>query len=362
MSTDQLSNRAPDITAEACAWLAQLETGALTAADLDAFHEWIRRSPPHAAEIKRLALMSKQLNVLTDMAEPLRTAAEQRRLFPSRRHKPSVLMLSHMVKATIAVACMVAAILSVFPIHAPSHIQLISTMVGEYRDIDLPDGTRIRLSTASQIEVNYQTQMRKVRLLAGEAFFDVTPDSERPFLVYANDKYVRAIGTAFLVRLIDKDIEVMVTEGRVELAETATVTGKKHSKAKNDVALSNDNTASAPIALKAGQRILVSTSHSLNPVITLSSRDQKRELSWQEGLHDFSDTPLDKVVAELSRHSGMDIVMSDPELRKLRFSGIFRIGETKPLFDALEESFGIDVTRAGGNRIILSLAKRRGNE
>lgn len=68
-----------DITSEACAWIAQLETGALTPQDLSAFREWVGRSPRHAAEIRRIARLAEDMNVLAGMGEPLRAAIESYR-------------------------------------------------------------------------------------------------------------------------------------------------------------------------------------------------------------------------------------------------------------------------------------------
>ncbi len=79
MSKDHFSHSTLDIRTEACAWIAQLESGDLKPADVDAFREWIQRSPRHASEIRQLARLSGDLNVLTDMAAPLQEAARHYR-------------------------------------------------------------------------------------------------------------------------------------------------------------------------------------------------------------------------------------------------------------------------------------------
>src|ERR1700733_13065939 len=67
---------APDVTYEACAWIAQLEIGKLSSEDLAAFREWIQRSPRHFSEIRRVARIAGQANVLAEMAGALQSAAE----------------------------------------------------------------------------------------------------------------------------------------------------------------------------------------------------------------------------------------------------------------------------------------------
>ena len=75
-----------DITAEASAWIAQLETGDLSKADLEALHEWMLRSPCHAAEIRRLARLSMELNVLTELSEALQDTREYYRPILKNNH------------------------------------------------------------------------------------------------------------------------------------------------------------------------------------------------------------------------------------------------------------------------------------
>ena len=360
MSKERFTKETPDIAAEACAWIAQLETGELTAADLDAFREWMQRSPRHAAEIKRLAAASMDLNVLADMAKPLREATEdyQSIVRPGRRQT----LFTRSRVATIAIAAGVVLAIGFSLLYtgaAPDEPMLVATAVGDYREVELSDGTMVKLNTDSRIEIAYDDKKRKVRLLTGEAFFDVAHNPARPFFVYAGEKYVRVVGTAFVVRLIENDFEVTVMQGRVELAETTKITGAAHRKTSPKTKESPAGGPAAPLApitLKAGQSISISAMQKVSAIVALTERDLQRELSWQEGLHDFSNTPLEEVVKEMSRHSPLQIEIADPALHGLKFGGIFRTGETQPLLDALESSFGIDVEYVGDNKVVLSLA------
>ena len=72
-------NNTADLTAEACAWIAQIESESMKSDDLAAFKEWIERSPAHKKEIMRMAQLSGELNILTDMAVPLKEAAAGQR-------------------------------------------------------------------------------------------------------------------------------------------------------------------------------------------------------------------------------------------------------------------------------------------
>ena len=361
MSKSVVSCDVPDIKSEASAWIAQLETGELSGADLEAFREWMSRSPRHAAEIKRLAELSMELNVLTEMAEPLREVLMEYQPIVKSGFIRSVFKPVR-VAVFVAVAGIIFSLLfyqQQAEITADESL-LTTTSVGEYRDFELADGTKVKLNADSQIESDYDSRKRKVRLLKGEAFFDVKPDASRPFLVYARENYVRVVGTAFLVRLTKQDFEVTVTKGRVELAQVGTMTEGRERKLPAKVDPNNAAvTLQSPLILEAGQSVSITTARAISPIVTLSDRELQRELSWREGLHDFSNTPLEDVVNELTRHSPLEIEIADPAIRHLKFGGIFRTGETEPLFDALASTYGIDVQYISENKVRLSLAPQK---
>jgi transmembrane sensor len=93
-----------------------------------------------------------------------------------------------------------------------------STAIGERKTVHLLDSSTIQLNTNSQIEVDYTSAARTVRLIRGEAYFGVAKDPRRPFTVFAAQGAIRAVGTAFTVRLRPENtVEVTVQEGRVAL-------------------------------------------------------------------------------------------------------------------------------------------------
>jgi transmembrane sensor len=89
------------------------------------------------------------------------------------------------------------------------------TGTGETRLVLLDDGTRVQLDTDSAIAVDFSAAARQVRLLAGEAWFDVAKDPARPFLVAPGGGTVTALGTSFDVATDPTKTEVTVTAHRV---------------------------------------------------------------------------------------------------------------------------------------------------
>ena len=92
-----------------------------------------------------------------------------------------------------------------------------STQVGEVRRLTLDDGSALALNTSSVLQVKFAADERRIVLRQGEASFQVAHDEDRPFVVQAGDVSVRAVGTAFSVRMRQQELEVVVTEGVVEV-------------------------------------------------------------------------------------------------------------------------------------------------
>ena len=170
MSNNNLSGDASNLSAEACAWIAQLETGELTTADQEAFREWINRSPRHAAEIRFQAKMSHELNVLTDMAESISAAAESRRAAVSRKPR-AIFSPAGIMAAAVVIGLIVCLPFVDFGARQTGEVQYFQTAIGEFREFSLADGSTVSLNTDSQIEVSFDNDNRRVRLLSGEAFF-----------------------------------------------------------------------------------------------------------------------------------------------------------------------------------------------
>ena len=83
--------------------------------------------------------------------------------------------------------------------------------------LDLADGSRIELNTDTRLTVSYTPAERVIYLKHGEAHFVVVSDKHRPFVVYTDIGAVRAVGTAFRVRVLEADVEVTVADGIVDL-------------------------------------------------------------------------------------------------------------------------------------------------
>ena len=186
--------------------------------------------------------------------------------------------------------------------------------IGEVRRIALEDGSTVLLNTASEVTVRFTRQQRDIRLVRGEALFEVAHDKSRPFIVQANDTAVRAVGTAFAVRLEAAQVDVTVTEGVVEVADSRAVAG-----------LGAATSASPPGVKRvaAHERLIIARARAPD-VKPIAPADAERQLAWREGLVSFDGESLQTAVAEINRHNRRQIVVDDPALGAMPIVGVFR--------------------------------------
>jgi len=346
MTEKKFSNKAPDITAEACGWVAQLETGSMSKEDFVALKEWMGRSPQHLREIHKMAVLSDDMNVLTEMAEPINAAAKANSSVALQTTGGLLAGWYSVLAVCVLVLCTGIGFLLINSSQGPAEPMIIATGVGGFEEITLADSSVVKLNTDSQIEVNFDEDQRKIRLLKGEAFFEVAHNPKRPFIVYADDKFVKAVGTAFAVRWTDGDLSVTVSEGRVAFAPAVIkanpIGGDKIKQAKASNVLTNVS-VEQPLFLDSGQKLYLPQHESPTLVAAVTERELMSEMSWQEGILDFSQQPLIEIIDEINRYTHVRIEISDPDLSQLKFGGIFRTGETKALFEALELAFDVEV-------------------
>jgi transmembrane sensor len=217
----------------------------------------------------------------------------------------------------------------------------------------LADGTVVELNGAAVVVSDYTATERRVRLERGEAHFTVTKDAARPFIVTAAGVSVRAVGTAFNVRLADAAVEVLVTEGQVRLQPPPAAAPPANSPSAPPA-----ETAAAPErTLAARQRAIVATAPSAAfapEVANLTPNEIARVLAWQHRLLNFTSTPLGEVVAALNRRNTTQLVLADPGLAALRVSASLRSDNVHGFVKLLETGFEVRAERRGEAEILLS--------
>lgn len=371
----------PDRTAieqEAADWLARLDSDIPPSQkELDSLREWLSRSPVHREELNNLNAFWGS-DVLTELIVPLGNYESVSR--PGRlkhvfhiNRRPVFIGIATMATFLLTIALYFGTTNN--PIEKSNGFYL--TAVGQQQETTLADGTVIYLNTNSQVEVAYSDTYRNIRLLQGEAHFDVAKLPEQPFRVYAGMGRVQAIGTAFTVRVQDQTLSVLVTEGKIKLASLAQPKqlGNTTKMTGNDPKTPGDLTSAQYDTyvgehprelgiLKAGQRFILEVADADGTMLqdlsdTIETVDEEglaRHEAWRDGLLVFSGESLEQVVSEISRYTTMSIEIVDPAVRNVQIGGRFRVGNIENMFSALETNFGIHVNRLSYNRVQLSAA------
>jgi len=220
---------------------------------------------------------------------------------------------------------------------------------------ELPDGSIVELRAGAEIELAFLPEARTVRLLRGEALFDVASDPSRPFVVAAGLVHFRAVGTAFSVGLRADSVEMLVTEGTVEVERLGPGGTQLESAPAGPVRV---ETATAPLTtVVAGNRIVVEFADIHVPVVLPASPAETSEkLSWRVPRLEFNETPLSEVVLLLDRHRGSQINLAQAELGRVEISGSLRADNIEPLLEILDITYRIQAVRSPDGKIEL---KRR---
>lgn len=179
--------------------------------------------------------------------------------------------------------------------HAKVQTYTLNIPRGRFYQLILDDGTQVWVNTDTKITYpsRFDSDKRVVEL-EGEAYFKVTKEKDRPFIVRTPYLTTRVMGTEFDVRAYQK-----------EDASVTLVTGK--------VAVSGDNPENVVI-LNPGENA-ASTSSGLN----VSEVDVKNYTSWVEGYFYYEEAPLKDIMKELSRWYNVEIVFVQPEAKNFRF-------------------------------------------
>jgi len=229
--------------------------------------------------------------------------------------------------ATIAAAVVVIAAVAAITIAyrlLPSATEY-EAGIGELRVVRMADGTSIHINTRSRVAVRFTEDARSVRLIEGEALFDVGKDP-RPFEVRSGTARIRDIGTRFNVRLSNEAVDVAVLAGAVQV-----------------------NAAKATaVALHPGETAHIETANGAAPVRTAKApiAELEQRLSWTRGLLTFSEQPLYDVVAEVNRYNSQQLSVADPVTGNMRVGGSFRANDLKSLLRGFDK-LGIRNERAG---------------
>ena len=240
-----------------------------------------------------------------------------------------------------AMASVMLCVLVAWSLLSPQQPQLYRTAIGEQASYTLADGSVVTLNTASQLRVDYSDQRRAVTLLQGEAHFDVAKNPERPFMVYADQGMVWAVGTAFTVHYRQDYVDVTVTEGRVkvyaELSQPSAVPKLSPDLSPNPPPA--EQTQPREALLLAGEQ--AAYKQSILSQQSLPPTRLEKKLAWRSGALVFKGETLAQAMAEIARYTDRELIITDPALAELTVGGRFKTDDIDELLLALAASLNL---------------------
>ncbi len=342
-----LSPQLPEnISQEAASWVIKQDRG-LNADERRELTTWLTRDPLHLAALQHHRRQWERINGLAQLApEKLNARAARpdpdllapRRSPPASARTRSAAFFRYLAP-TLGLAAI--AVLGIFLIHraayapsaqtaeiAPAQAPATAPTFARIESLALEDGSIVQLNHGARVSTHFTASERRLTLETGEAHFTVAKNPHRPFIVTASGLEIRAVGTAFNIKLDSHQVDILVTEGKVGVQAT------------------EPETALAPLHLEIGQQASVSLAPETTTVETprvssLAPAEISRQLAWQPRLLDFTAAPLREIIATFNQHNRTQLGLADATLGELRLSATFRSDNLEGFVRLLEASYSI---------------------
>lgn len=215
--------------------------------------------------------------------------------------------------------------------------EVLETKVAQMQAFKLADGTIARLAGDTRIETNYSANERRVRLVRGEAFFSVSKDANRPFIVLAGSGEAKALGTRFDVNKLEQVVTVTVEEGLVQVSGNS---GEK-------------NLSSAELPQSTTIGLGESVSYSDKKLRPVEKVNLKYALAWRNGTLILLNQPLAEAIEQINRYSKMRILFRPNEIAGLTVSGTVNLSQTDDWLKGLEKGYSSLKVVSGGPDMLL---------
>ncbi|AMB86129.1 peptide ABC transporter substrate-binding protein [Pseudomonas agarici] len=309
---------------EAATWFVRMQEAPLSAEQQAQFQAWCQEHPLHQNEFDLL----QGLWSTTDLVPRARLQA----LGDAPPARSGRRLVRYAVAAGVVAVALGLGLFSGLNHPAP-YSATFATVLGERRQVALPDGSVIELNSRSRVRVSYEQDRRNVELEEGEAMFGVKHDSHRPFVVLAGAGKVTVTGTRFDVRRDPTQVHVVVEAGTVR------VQGR-------DARDADFVTLTAGLGTRVNAQGQVEVAQTVNP---------EELLAWRSGKLMFSNASLADVVGQVSRYRDKPLSVATPAVGNLRLTSVFKVNDTDALLKALPSILPVAVrSRADGSQEIFA--------
>jgi transmembrane sensor len=322
----------PDPAAEeqASLWAARLDGSVLTDSDRAELDAWLAGDPARRPLLSSYCRLSARLDLLVpELAAAGAVEIPAERARPVSRWNPWKGAAAGLAAAAVAAGAVWLARPGVRP-------ENFSTPSGQRGSFTLSDGTRVELNANTSITVENGRAERRIRLANGEAFFVVTKDKARPFIVDTPAGSVRVTGTIFNVLTeAASQLDVTVVEGSVQVRP--------------------DDASGAPEdpTLLAAGGVLTSENGVVN-IASRSAADIDDALAWRQGRIVCNAMPVSEALARFAHFHGRVMTATAAAGAKLT-GGQYSLGNLDEFLDYLKEGPKLRVVREADGSVRVSL-------
>lgn len=316
-------------------WAARLDGSVLSAGDQNELNAWLTGDPANRTLLSHYCQFSADLELLLPALAATGAIELPHEFAPGNRPWRFKWLAAGLAAAAAIV------VLALGLSRPRTQAESIATAVAQRQSLTLVDGTRAELNAQTSLQIEIGPVERRVRLANGEAFFTVTKDRARPFIVETPSGSVRVTGTVFDVRAeTASTLEVLVVEGSVQVRPEEKIPGQP----------------GTPISLRAGDK-LSNGAHGLT-VETLSAGAVDEAVAWRQGKVVFHGVPLSAALARFAHYHGRGI-FADPAVANLSVGGRFSLDDLDGFLTALESFMPVRVSRDLSGSIHVGPAERR---
>lgn len=294
--------------------LATYLNGTAKAAERQQVDFWVQQDIQNQQEFEHFKFIWAEVGKLPPEQEVNTEESWQRflELREAKASKPRVVQLRHwMVRvAAVLLICTLSYVIWNSWQNRTGHILVEN--VEQKSDIILPDGTRVWLNKHSELSYpeEFTSTERRV-VLSGEAYFDVTRDTKRPFLISSDDTEIRVLGTSFNVNTTEEQTEVIVNSGKVAFYE--------------------QNNPKEQIVLQAGDK---GSYRSVDQKLIKTKNPDVNYLSWKTGQLIFQNSTLEKALEAVNQHYAVQVTLENLAMAQCRINTRFN---DQPLQEVIEE-------------------------
>ena len=286
---------------QASGWYYRLRAEDASARDQADFAAWLAQGPGQRQAWDEVSAL------LGALREPARQVREAQR---ARWRRPRL-----RVWASAAAVLLAVGLLSLYSPWPDRWRADYATATGESRNLTLADGSQLQLNTDSAVQIDLRPNERRVTLLRGEAWFEVSADAARPFVIRSGEGWVKVVGTRFSVARQGAQTRVRVAQGKVQVSADGEQT----------------------VLLEPGRAV----DYQGGRLGAVRDFDGAAEFAWRQRQLVFRQQSLAEVVDELNRYWPGEVLVFGDALRRRKVSGVFEIDKPEAVLKALKHTLGL---------------------